>query len=595
MSKNNRTLILLLFISFLPFSLIAKTYYVSSIIGDNNYTGIQATIQGSNGPFASIEKAIKLLQHGDAIMLMAGAYHEEINLSNLNNISIKTYGDGEVLLYGTNEEYVNNKTYQWKLVKQESNPYFKNKQYLYVSALPAKSVNLNSKLPDYYAQFNYVFDRKGNPLYGYRKYKDYKERKQGNTNGEGYYFSKDSLYIAVNDPYDSKYMQLHVTKSGFMIKVSACKNFVLDGGSDKSLKLKYGGRYAFFAEGDITGLHLKNVIFEQNSSGVHFSGIRGTLATIENCEFINTTGDKWIWRNVKASLLESTGIGYAKGSIEKLLIKNNNFYSTFNAVVSLPGNTEIVGNFFKNIGDDAVELDGLAENITCHDNLFYNCFTAFSLCPVEKGPVYIYNNIIYSDRATFPYSIKKDGSLRVVPPKTIKFWNLQNGTKLKDGVKQRVSQNIHFYYNTVIAKDQPLSIGDYSQKYASPRNASFYNNIFYSEATLTNSTGFAADGIDIDNNVFFSSFKNRKEPRLFIGWNGRNHGKTIMPTKGWTGNKIIKIEFKKLKGSIQPEKFKLCDKSISRLKAQYQTKKLPEHFPGAPALNSRELPGFKSE
>jgi hypothetical protein len=170
---------------------------------------------------------------------------------------------------------------------------------------------------------------------------------------------------------------------------------------------------------------------------------------------------------------------------------------------------------------------------------------------------------------------------------------LPNGKTLKDGKQQKVSGNIHFYYNTVIAKDQPLSIGILNNKALSPINSTFYNNIFYSENTLTNSTGYSEDGIDIDNNIFFASIKNRNESQLFIGWNGENR-LNLKNSNNWTDNIYQKIEFEKLVRINEiPQKspYVLCEKDRNRIRQIYRVKKLPDFFPSSNILNNRELPG----
>lgn len=573
----------------------STTYYISSITGSSDYDGLSHQVSSTTGPFKYIESALALLKSGDTIELMAGEYHEKIRISSKNDITIKVFGDGDVYLYGTYEEYEDNERYSWTFVKEIKSTKFNRKQQLFVSQLPHNGRENNKSLPDYYSTFNYIFTGDGEQLYGYRSKEKFEERSLKATNGEGYYFTKDKLYVAVNNPNDSKFEKLFVTKSGFTIRLGSCKNFVLDGGENNLLHIKYGGRYGIFAEGDMSGLTITNIDFEYNSLAVYFFGTRGNELIIENCLFYYDMNSKWIWEDVKASLFESSGIAYADGDIEKLIIRNNIFQGLFNGIAVLPGHSEIYENQFLDISDDAIELDGPAVNTICHHNYFSDCFVTFSLCPVEKGPVYIYDNIIHSNRKSFSFQLLTDGSIRKVAPRTIKFWNLPNGKILKDGKKQFVSGNVHFYYNTVIARSEPLSIGMYGSKYISPVNSTFYNNIFYSEGTLTNSTGFEADGIDIDNNLFYSSFKDKREPRLFIGWNGVNHSKSLKNSSKWTDNVLMKIEFDDLEKAEEYGDYKMCNKSKSQILSRVFVKKLPLEYPGANELNLRELPGAQKK
>ncbi len=576
------------FLLFAYFNSYSTSYFISPGNGNDQNSGQLSQ------PFKTINKAIELIKPGDKIFLMAGNYYETIFLSRKKNITITAHGDGDAILYGVHEEFIDNQTYTWKLIKKEKNKHFKNEQFIYVVPLPKKKKR--QKLPDYYDQFNYIFDKDGKQLYGYRKREDFNHRSKRNTEGEGYWFGKDSVYVAVNDPYSDRYNSLYISKTGSLIRNLGCNKLVIDGGQKKQIILKYSGRYAYSAEGNIEGSTIKNVKFEDCNTGVYLFGISGSEFQIDHCKFSFETDPKLIWRDIKQSFLESTAIAYAKGTLENLLIHDSHFEGVFNGISSNPGNTKIERNIFIDIGDDAVELEGDAVNIIVKGNYFIDCFTAFALCPVEKGPVFIYNNTVYNSKSEFAYSILKNGALRNVPPKTLKFWNLPNGQVLKDGQKQKVSGNVHFYYNTIIAKVQPFSIGLYNKKFMSPVNSSFYNNIFYSQGTLTNSTGFSDDGIDIDNNLFYSSFKVKKEPRLFIGWDGSNHSKSLKNNNKWSDNIFQKIEFEEFKSlNSMPENspFKLCKKDKKGLLKTYYPKTLPDHFPGAEVLNNRQLPGAK--
>jgi hypothetical protein len=309
---------------------------------------------------------------------------------------------------------------------------------------------------------------------------------------------------------------------------------------------------------------------------------------IDHCNFENyDLSNQFIWQEIKAALLETTAIAYASGNM-KLTIQNNYFNNCFNGIMAEPGYTKIYNNYLSNIGDDAIELDGPAIDCEVRDNVIEDCFTAFSLCPVEKGPVYIYNNLIITSIKEYDFERLPDGTVRKIAPKTLKFWNLPDGNVLKDGVRQNVSGNVYFYYNTIRSLEEPFSIGAYGVKSISPINAKFYNNIFYSDGVITNSTGFKADGIDIDNNVFYSSFKNKKEARIFIGWDGNNHYRSLPSDNDWSDNKYLSIKWNK-------DKMTIDKKTEKNLLKSFSTKQLSKEFMAYNMLNSRRMPGCKIE
>jgi len=586
-----RCMILFSFMVFSTLNVWSKSYYISPTNGSDLNDGNEKT------PFKTINKAIEILKDGDVVFLMAGNYFETILLRKKQNIIFKAYGDGEAILYGSYLDFIDNESYPWKLLRKETNNNWNNTQYIYVAQLPKDG--RRPKKSDFQDQINFIFDKYGKQLFGYRKKENFKKRNRQNTDGEGYWFSADSIYVAVNDPYDDRYTTLYISKTGATIRNSGCKGIIFDGGEQKQLKIKYSSRYAYAGEGDIGGSKILNVQFEDCHRGAYLLGVRGEDFEFRNCSFTYKTDPKLVWKDIKATLLESVGIVYARGELQNLIIKNSHFDGVFNGVVALPGNTEISNNFFYNIGDDAVELDGDAVNSKVFDNYFINCFVALSLCPVEIGPVYIYNNVIYSQVEKYRYEILKNGETRFALPRVLKFWNLPDGEKLLNGKKYKISQNVHFYYNTVISNDRPLSIGIYTNdKSYAPMNSSVYNNIFYSNGLLAYSTGYAEDGIDIDNNLFYSTTINldRRDTYIFVGWNGSKKTRNLQNNSQWTNNVYKKIEFENLDLITQKpdsEPYKLCKKSIQDLENKFELKRLPSHFPSANTLNKRKYPGNK--
>ena len=74
-----------------------STYYVATN-GSNSNLGTESN------PFLTIEKAISSFgASGGTCFIKGGTYHEEINLSNQNNINIKAYADEYVIIDGTVE------------------------------------------------------------------------------------------------------------------------------------------------------------------------------------------------------------------------------------------------------------------------------------------------------------------------------------------------------------------------------------------------------------------------------------------------------------------------------------------------------------
>ena len=76
-------------------SLHAQTYYVSAYHGNNNNSG-----ESENTAFETISKALSK-NNVSTIVMLDGIYHEEITISNRNDIEIKVADDANVVLDGT--------------------------------------------------------------------------------------------------------------------------------------------------------------------------------------------------------------------------------------------------------------------------------------------------------------------------------------------------------------------------------------------------------------------------------------------------------------------------------------------------------------
>lgn len=528
-------IIFLIVVSSAPSS-IANTYFVSAEKGNDANSGLSKS-KGQAGPLKTIYAASRKIKSGDKIVIMKGKYYDKIYLRNLDDVTITTDREGEVEWYGTYPEFLNNEEVGWKYLGKSKSSNLQNSQHLYGIPLPPQSKIDHSGLPDWYPSINFLYTADGDQMFGYKNKAKFDARSTSNSDGEGYYFTADSLFAAVNKPSDKKYSKLHVTRSGFTIRLSNCKNFQLLG--NNNFTIQYSSRYCIGGEGDLSGLIVKNAYFQNCHRGFYFYGTSGSNLLISENVFDYYTNDKWIWQNIKASHLESVGVAYAAGAIESLIIKDNLFEGLFNGVVSLPGNTLIEGNYFHNIGDDAVELDGPAKNIEVRNNILHNNFVHFSLCPVEEGPVFIHHNLIYSDVEDYAYRMEKYG-LRSKKPKTVKFWNLGNGRIEKDGKLQRVSGNVAFEHNTVIARDIPVDICNFRNKYSCPVNSSFVNNIFHSEGTIVASSAYRIDGVVVNHNLL-SSADTRSNANLITGWNGNKN--LDMRSPQLEDNKVVSLDY----------------------------------------------------
>ncbi len=549
-------------------------------------SGVAKDIHVYPNKISGIQTAFNNALAGDRIVLHKGDYFEILRLTNKSNISIVASGDGAIKIYGVMPEFVNQTKVPWKFIKKERNKHFKNQQWVYEAAIPNRYQEINRSLPDYWTYRNNLYFNENEMLWSYDDLASFQNRKIRGTNGEGVFFGKDKIILALNKPIEDFPKTQYVTYSGQVLATGNLANVTIDGGKDQLIEFMYAGRYCISVGGELNNVTFKNLKIINPNDAFYFLQCTGQNVTIENCILKKNVPFDCLWMDIKKSKsMEGSAIVYASGELRKFDIRKNTIEGFFNGILVIPGNVLIEKNHLKNIGDDAIELEGPVLNTICRKNFIENAFISISLVPVEKGPVYIYDNIIYSNVKSYPYEYLKDGSIREIETKLLKFWNLKGGEKLKNGKHMKVSGNVHFYYNTFISKTPPLTLGVYNKKEFSPINSTFYNNVFLSDGVITNYTGFAEDGIDIDNNVFCTSYKNLPEGLLFIGWDGPNHFRTLTNNNKWTNNAILKLSYKWKRGN-----FKWCKESKKAL-SKFKLKSIPSSFPENDTVNKRTIPG----
>jgi len=263
--------------------------------------------------------------------------------------------------------------------------------------------------------------------------------------------------------------------------------------------------------------------------------------------------------------MQQSAVNYVNSSLDNLTIENCRVKNTFYGFTSANANVHLKNNTLLDCAE-GMTIEGTVENNVLEGNKFINCTVAIGLVCAEVGPVYVFDNLFLSSQASYWYGSNGEIKQQSRIPLFLKFWNAPNGKRLKNSKKVDISTNCHFYYNTFISPRRPLSIGAYNAPHLSPTNSTVYNNIFISEKELTYSTGSAADGIEIQNNVFFSKRKNLDDKRLFIGWDGSQHLEKLSPSSNWVGNSMIKLKYDLKFKYDSLEKFKFSRCSNKKLK-----------------------------
>jgi hypothetical protein len=106
-------------------------------------------------------------------------------------------------------------------------------------------------------------------------------------------------------------------------------------------------------------------------------------------------------------------------------------------------------NLVHNIADDALEPEGSQPNCQWHDNVVYNAICGFRIKPVQRGPMYIYRNIIYHTGEGF-----RNFSTSPTKPEVFVYHNTTfafRGAYSSNSVFDDGTKNYHYYNNIMIA------------------------------------------------------------------------------------------------------------------------------------------------
>ncbi len=236
----------------------------------------------------------------------------------------------------------------------------------------------------------------GNRLYGYKSYEDLKNRR---WNQDGFYCDENKLYINIPGKNPNN-LTINISKEH-----RAFNMYQQDYFHFRNLTFRYYGQgnwaKALYFHSSSHNV-VDNCIFAINNLGIGLKR-NSNQVTIQNCEFYDTTED-WDWDGMKATIVESTLIGfydpvYGRGNV----IRNNIFHNCMDGISTgsfydneSPVNLDIYNNLIYKAGDDGISVDGNGANIRVWNNTIHDVLVGISFAPVVKGPAYAIRNVIYN-------------------------------------------------------------------------------------------------------------------------------------------------------------------------------------------------------
>lgn len=473
----------------------------------------------SPGPSA-IQDAVDSSKDGDIIYLNTGIYFESIVIRK-RNLTIKPASGAKVEITSAYPEYFNH-TIQWKKEETKTHPRTGKSYSIYTAQYPRYATFKKSRS---FPGYGYVADAQDILYFSYRDPVSFSYQYAAQSEVRGVFFGADKIYLATEINPNSE--SLFVSRRR-IIEFNKASNITIDGGERKSITLKNGGRFGLIINqlfGEKSSI--KNVRFINSHSGIFINQLVNSSLFIQDNLFIQHLEElPWMFqkygltkeagvksgalakinanRSLSVTNMETTAICANQNKNGKVIVDNNSIYGYFNGIVSYTNDVEIKNNNLSDIRDDAIEIEGNTPNNLIHNNSINCSFVGISLTPIRKGPVFVFNNQVIANYSSIIWNQTFDsGKLSYKNVKVIKFTGLTEKDK---------TQDVHIYHNTFFSLDNVLDIGSKTKPQFNPRNSTFYNNLFLSKRSISNSYGRPSDGIDYQGNVFNSSVRsNSKE------------------------------------------------------------------------------------
>lgn len=344
-------------------------HYVSTE-GSNDNTGTEEK------PFRTIARAASAAAPGDTVYVTSGVYHEGDLCKGLSGepgrpIIIAAAPGHKPVIDGSVE------------IAKGSNSWSKLEGDIY-----AGNFSPETGYAGYVAQ-------DGLRMFWYGKYEDFESDKLGAKRAWHFDDKAGKLYIRTGDsstPADHTY---NVAVRRYALYLSGSRHVTV-----KGLRIRHFGRAAVLLSEGATGCILADNSLHNVPIGVFLKGENTTDNAIWRNEIYETGLVDFTWTAIKRSNYPRQGItGFAGRGTS---ICHNTIHGFFDGIapvswrrpdeLGLNRDMDIMYNEIRNVGDDAIEIDGGGVNMRIHKNKMRNVFAAISLAPVERGPVYTTRN-----------------------------------------------------------------------------------------------------------------------------------------------------------------------------------------------------------
>ncbi|MBW2456545.1 MAG: right-handed parallel beta-helix repeat-containing protein [Deltaproteobacteria bacterium] len=347
----------------------AGTAYHVAPGGDDNGAGTESA------PFATVARGIQQAQPGDSVLVHAGTYHEEVDVtsggSSGSPITLRAAGDGPAIMDGADPG-----------LKSPSAWSDAGGGIYTASVVQTRYVSVD-----------------GVRLWRYENLADLQSLSLGTAGG--FFFDGSTVHVRLPGDAAPAGHEIQVSTLGRALWLEAAPHFVVQGMTFRC----YGGETYSQAIMVRDGSHNVWIVdndFENVMPGIWVKNDVDDLTVMDN-RFSDVGLAEFPWHEVKAQGgMESGGLaidGDYDG--QGIVFLRNVVHDTFDGLnicgdqpMGHPNNADVLENLFVHAADDGIETDGECSNIRILQNRFEDMLVGVSTAPAVTGPTYVFRNVI---------------------------------------------------------------------------------------------------------------------------------------------------------------------------------------------------------
>jgi hypothetical protein len=181
------------------------------------------------------------------------------------------------------------------------------------------------------------------------------------------------------------------------VSILGCSNLLI-----RNLEIAGFGRSGFFINDGSNGCSIVNNLIHHVPIGIFCEDRKTDALTIWNNHLYDRGLHQFSWRTLMAKKSAGGHHGIILRAGRGHSVVENRIHNFFDLLcmnvesdlddLTFSRDSDIIGNYGYNAGDDYIEVDGGGVNMRILGNRNFNTLECWSLAPIERGPVYVVGN-----------------------------------------------------------------------------------------------------------------------------------------------------------------------------------------------------------